>query len=56
MSLKLSGEFGPHLLDVFAEGDGILPDVGEAAEVVADGAALFGNDPKLVAGARAFKP
>ena len=45
-------EFVPDFFDVVAEDNCVLPDVREAAQVVADGSALLGYDPKFVVRAR----
>ena len=52
----LGEEFVPDFFDIVAEDNRILPDVREAAQVVADGGALLGHDPKFVIRARSRQP
>ena len=56
-SEELLGEdFVPDFFDVVAEDDCVLPDVREAAQVVADGGALLGHNPEFVVRAWACEP
>ena len=49
-------EFVPDFFDVVAEDNRIVPDVRKAAQVVADGSALLGHDPKFVVRTRSRQP
>ena len=51
-----SEEFVPDFFDVVAEDNRIVPDVRKAAQVVADGSALLGYDPKFVVRTRPSQP
>lgn len=52
----LGEEFVPDFFDVVAEDNRVLPDIREAAQIVADGGTLLGHDPEFVIRARSRQP